>query len=103
LIAADEKIDGGPSVVFDAVAILASQEGSALLADEATARDFIADAFAHVKFIAYAPSAKPLLDKAGVVPDGGCVELAGEKDAARFMKLCRQLRFWEREPKVKRV
>jgi catalase len=103
LIEADEKLDGGPSVVFDAVAILASKEGSALLADEATARDFIADAFAHVKFIAYAPSAKPLLDKAGVIPDGGCIELTGEKDAARFIKLCRQLRFWEREPKVKRI
>ncbi len=103
LIEAHEKIDGGPSVVFDAVAILASKEGSALLANEATARDFIADAFAHVKFIAYAPSAKSLLDKAGVVPDGGVIELAGEKDAARFLKLCRQLRFWQREPEVKRV
>jgi catalase len=103
LIEANEKIDGGPSVVFDAVAILASKEGSALLADEATARDFIADAFAHVKFIAYVASAKPLLDKAGVVPDGGCIELKTDKDPARFIKLCRQLRFWEREPKVKRV
>jgi catalase len=103
LIEANEKLDGGPSVVFDAVAILASKEGSTLLADEATARDFIADAFAHVKFIAYAASAKPLLDKAGVAPDDGCVEIASAKDATAFLKRCRDLRFWAREAKVKRI
>ena len=52
-IEADEKIDGGPSVVFDAVALLLSAEGAALLADEVTARDFVADGFAHCKFIAH--------------------------------------------------
>ena len=52
-IAADEKIDGGPSVVFDAVAILLSDAGAQLLAEEATARDFAADAFAHCKFIGH--------------------------------------------------
>ena len=52
-IAADEKIDGGPSVVFDAVAVLLSDAGAQLLAEEATARDFVADAFAHCKFIGH--------------------------------------------------
>src|SRR5689334_12132164 len=52
-IAADEKIDGGPSVVFDAVVLLPSTQGAALLADEATARDFVADAFAHLKIIGH--------------------------------------------------
>ena len=50
-IAADEKIDGGPSVVFDAVAVLLSDAGAQLLTDEATARDFVADAFSHCKFM----------------------------------------------------
>ena len=52
-IEADEKIDGGPSVVFDAVAMLLSDAGAQLLAEEATARDFVADAFAHCKFIGH--------------------------------------------------
>ena len=65
-IDADEKIDGGPSVVFDAVAVLLSDAGAALLAEEATARDFVADAFAHCKFIAHTAAAMPLLQKAGV-------------------------------------
>jgi catalase len=102
-IEADEKIDGGPSVLFDAVALLVSDEGAKLLAGEATARDFIADAFAHLKFIAYVASAQPLLDKAGVTPDGGVIALKAGKDAAAFVQSCAKLRFWEREPSVKRV
>ena len=76
-IDADEKIDGGPSVVFDAVAVLLSDAGAQLLANEATARDFVADAFAHCKFIAYSPTAMPLLEKAGIasVRDSRVIEL----------------------------
>ena len=92
-IAADEKIDGGPSVVFDAVAVLLSEAGAELLADEATARDFVADAFAHCKFIAHTAAAVPLLQKAGVAPDGGVIELKAAADAATFIKSCAQLRF----------
>ncbi|MBV8894671.1 MAG: catalase [Acidobacteria bacterium] len=104
-ITADEKIDGGPSVVFDAVAVLLSDTGAQLLRDEATARDFVADAFAHCKFIAYTAAATPLLEKAGVAAacDSGVVELSEARQAATFVQTCRQLRFWEREAKVKQV
>jgi catalase len=104
-ISAHEKIDGGPSVVFDAIAVLVSDAGAALLADEATARDFVADAFAHCKFIGFNTAAAPLLEKAGVeaVRDSGVVELNRAEDAKTFLTACRQLRFWEREAKVKRV
>jgi catalase len=90
-------------VVFDAVAILLSDAGAQLLADEATARDFAADAFAHCKFIAHNAAAMPLLRKAGIVPDGGVIELKAAADAAAFVKACGRLRFWDREPSVKRV
>src|SRR3546814_557179 len=101
----DEKIDGGPSVVFDAVAILLSDEGAKLLSKESTARDFAADAFAHLKFIAHSPAALPLLEKAGVAQerDAGVIELKSAADVAIFVQMCRKLRFWEREPKVKQV
>jgi catalase len=104
-IAADEKIDGGPSVVFDAVAMLLSDAGAELLAAESTARDFAADAFAHCKFLGYSAAAMPLLEKAGIAAslDGGVIQLGGPADVARFLEACRQLRLWEREPKVKRV
>jgi catalase len=103
-IAADEKIDGGPSVVFDAVAVLLSEAGAALLADEATARDFVSDAFSHCKFIGHSAAALPLLERAiGAKRDGGVIALGGAADAARFLAACRQLRLWEREASVKRV
>jgi catalase len=105
-IAADEKIDGGPSVVFDAVLLLPSTQGAALLADEATARDFVADAWAHLKIIGHVDAAVPLLRKAGV-PEGqadeGLVSLRSAADAEGFVAACRKLRIWQREALVKRV
>ena len=96
-------MNGGPSVLYDAVAILVSAEGAKLLANEATAKDFVADAFAHAKFIAYAEAAKPLLDKAGVVPDDGVIALKSAKDAAAFIAQCRELRLWQREARLHAV
>ena len=69
---------------------------------EATARDFVADAFAHCKFIAYVEATKPLFAKAGIdVLDEGVVALAAKKDIAGFVAKLSDLRLWAREPKVK--
>jgi catalase len=93
---ADEKLEGGPSVLFDAVALLPSEEGAALLAALPAARDFIADATAHRKFVAYAKTAAPLLEKAGVAPDEGFIPLRTAKDCDGFVAACRNVRFWDR-------
>jgi catalase len=102
LLPAHQKIDGGPSVLYDAVAILASSEGAALLADDATARDFVTDAHAHAKFVAYYPDAVALLQAAGVWEqvDDGYVELGSRAAATTFIERCRNLRHWAREAKV---
>jgi catalase len=73
------------------------------LLKEHTARDFVADAFAHCKFIGYVEAALPLLDKAGIADslDDGCVALSGPKDVAGFVSALGALRLWAREPKVK--
>jgi catalase len=104
-IEADEKIDGGPSVVFDAVALLVSEAGAELLVNESTARDFVSDAFAHLKFIAYVDAARPLMEKAGIGGediDAGCIELSSQ-NAEIFVKACRKIRFWDRAPAVKQI
>ena len=44
LYPAQQKIDGGPSVVYDAVAIIPSAKGAALLASHGPAKDFVTDA-----------------------------------------------------------
>ena len=64
---AHQTIDGGPSVLYDAVAILASAEGAALLAADAAAKDFVTDAHAHCKFIAYHPDCPSLCSTPPVV------------------------------------
>ena len=96
-IEADQKIDGGPSVLYDAVALLPSEEGGRALAKEPAARDFVADAFAHMKFIGYVEAATPLFTKAGLTDmDGGMIALDGNKGTSHFLELCRHLRFWDR-------
>ncbi|MEQ8701563.1 MAG: catalase-related domain-containing protein, partial [Bauldia litoralis] len=98
-IEADEKVDGGPSVLFDAVAVLPSEDGVGTLLDMPPARDFVADAFAHGKFIAHVEAAAPLFEKAGVEAgsDDGFVALGKAADAKAFVAACRKLRCWERE------
>jgi len=100
-----QKINGGPSVLYDAVAVIPSAAGAALLANEATAKDFVNDAFAHAKFIAYSAEALPLFGKANLVADmdAGCVELTAPADAETFIAACGELRFWEREAVVHAV
>ena len=100
---ADHQVDGGPSVLFDAVAIVTSESGASILAGHAPARDWVTDAHAHCKFVAYTTGARPLLEAAGVTEeiDDGYVELDRRKTtAARFLKMCRGLRHWAREPEV---
>ena len=101
LIAAKQMIDGGPSVLYDAVALMLSPEGAEQLSKEAAARDFVADAFAHCKFIAHSEAAQPLLDKAGVEADEGVIPLGSANDVRTFLESCRKLRLWAREAKVK--
>jgi catalase len=98
-IEAKQKIAGGPSVLYDAVALLPSQAGAEFLAQEACARDFVADAFAHAKFIGFIKAAAPLLLKAGVPEDldEGFIALYGAAGCTAFITACRQLRFWARE------
>jgi len=100
-ITGHQMIDGGPSVLYDAVALIVSPEGAEKLTGESTARDFVADAFAHCKFIAHVEAAQPLLDKAGVEPDEGVMPLGSARDISSFIESCRKLRLWAREPKVK--
>ncbi|WP_454289090.1 catalase [Rhizobium arsenicireducens] len=102
-ITAQQMIDGGPSVLYDAVAVLPSPEAVDELASEATARDFVADAFQHCKFIGHGEAAMPLLAKAGIADslDEGVIVLATAKDVAAFVKELGKLRLWSREPNVK--
>ena len=49
LMAADGQLAGTPSVLFDAVAVVLSDDGAKTLALESAAIDFVRDAFGHLK------------------------------------------------------
>ncbi|QKC95837.1 catalase [Mesorhizobium sp. NZP2298] len=100
-IDAQQMIAGAPSVLYDAIALLPAKPAMADLLKESTARDFVADAFAHCKFIGFVEAAAPLLDKAGIVRDEAVIPLASAKDVAGFVTSLGDLRLWAREPKVK--
>ena len=93
----DHAIDGGPSVLFDAVALLPSAEGAGVLAGRASAQDFVSDAFAHHKLVGHGADAGALLAAAGVEPDEGFLDLASADDAEVFVTRCASLRHWERD------
>ena len=80
------------------VAILASEEGIAALLKLPAARDFVADAYAHYKFVGFTEPAAALFAKAGLEPelDAGFVRIKGTEDAAALLTRCRDLRFWNR-------
>jgi len=103
-IEADQMIDGGPSVLYDAVVLLPAAEAMDDLLQESAARDFVADAFAHCKFIGYVEPALPLFEKAGIATDDfdeGCIVIASAKEVRSFVAGLARLRVWGREPNVK--
>jgi len=95
-----EKIDGGPSVLFDAVAVLVTEDCADVLAAMPPAQDFVSDAHAHGKFIAYTAAAAPVFEAAGINQDddpAGYIDLANDaKSAGRFIEMCRSIRAWNR-------
>jgi catalase len=102
---ADHRIDGGPSVLFDAVAIIPSDAGGAKLALEAAAVNFLRDAFGHLKVIGYLPSAAPLFVKGGVndaAPDSDLGLVAFPASSVDdFVAAASAGRIWAREPMVR--
>ena len=94
---ADGQLAGTPSVVFDAVALVLTDEAGERLANEAAAVDFVRDAFGHLKAIAADAGAQAVLKAGGVARDPGVVD-AG--DAKAFIKAA-MTRQWDREPKVR--
>ena len=107
VLAVDHKVEGGPSILFDAVAIVPSAEGGAKLGMQAEAVNFLRDAYGHLKVIAYLPAAAPLFVKGGISDrnpdnDAGLISLAS-KTAKDFIAVAASGRIWAREPTVRLV
>jgi catalase len=92
---ADGQLAGTPSQLFDAVAVVVSEDGCAALLKEAAAVQFVMDAFGHLKAIGASAEAQPLLDKAGVQKDEGVTTPDGS-----FVSAAKR-RFYDREPAIR--
>lgn len=94
----NDKVDGGPSVLYDAVVIVPAKEQLKALSKLPPALEFVVNAFNHKKFIGYTVEAKPLLDAAGIAKklDDGCLQLSDGGSVAGFIRECGSLRYWAR-------
>jgi catalase len=97
LLGADGQLAGTPSVLFDAVAVILSDEGAKALSMDAAAIDFVRDAFGHLKAIAVDKGGRALLKLANVGQDAGVVD-SGDPRAFVAAAKTRQ---WEREKSVR--
>ena len=90
---ADQALNTSPSILFDAVAVLAGSDGDSKLAQNPDAVGFLADAFRHLKVIGHA-GIPQLMAKAGIKDQPGILNL---KNAAEFVDVARKGRVWDRE------
>ncbi|MDD2309571.1 MAG: catalase [Desulfuromonadaceae bacterium] len=97
LQAADGQLAGTPSVLFDAVAVILSDESAKKLSMEGAAIDFVRDAFGHLKAIAVDKGGQALLKAANVGQDAGVVDCS---DIDAFIAAAKT-RQWDREKSVR--
>jgi len=97
MLAADGQLAGTPSVLFDAVAVILSDEGAKALSKEGAAIDFVRDAFGHLKAIAADKGGKTLLKVANVAMDAGVVD---SRDNDAFIAAAKT-RQWGREESIR--
>ena len=97
MLPADGQLAGTPSVLFDAVAIILSDEGVKALSKEGAAIDFVRDAFGHLKAIAIDKGGQALLKIANIGQDAGVVEAANTNAFIAAAKT----RQWGREKSVR--
>ena len=97
-IQADERLAGGPSVLFDAVVSIIMPEQAEKLAKDSSALDWFNDAYAHCKAISYCGATDEfILSKLPIEKDEFVTPLA---ELDRFIDNAKS-RLWEREPKVR--
>jgi catalase len=97
MMPADAQLAGAPSVLFDAVAIVLSNEGAIVLSLDSAAVDFVRDAFGHLKAIAADEGATALLKTANIGHDAGVVSANDQKAFIAAAKT----RQWSREKSVR--
>jgi catalase len=93
---ADMALRGSPSVLFDAVAVIAGDEGDKALAEDPNAQAFLMDAIRHCKAVGF-DGIRSLAAKANLAKTPGIVNLSSKTNVSDFIRAAEAGRFWERE------
>ena len=93
-ITPDGQLAGSPSMLFDAVAMVLMPDQVEKLKKDAAAKDWLANAYAHLKAIGHCKGSAALFPVVGIEPDEGVVPYAQIAEAATR-------RYWAREPKLR--
>src|SRR6185369_1977124 len=103
-LAVDHALSGAPSVFFDAVLLLPSEDDAPVLAKEAAAVDWLRDAFGHLKVIGHVAAAAPIFKQAGIGTEGeeGVILLEPRQSIDSFIIAAKKQKIWNREPKLRR-
>jgi len=98
IIQADERVAGGPSVMFDAVVSIIMPDQAKKLAKDSATLDWFTDAYVHCKAISYCGATDEfILSKLPIEKDAFVTPLS---DVDVFIENAKS-RLWEREPKVR--
>ncbi len=95
-VAAQMALRGSPSVLFDAVVILAGPDGDAALAADPDGVAFLMDACRHLKAIGLS-GADSVTEKAQVDGEVGVFTLDNAADIRQFIETARSGKVWDRE------
>ena len=96
LTPAEMALRASPSVLFDAVVVLAGPEGDKKLAGDPNALNFLMDAVRHCKAVGF--SGIPSLARAaGIKEEPGVVNVTNKAGINNFIAAARTGRFWGRE------
>ncbi|KAF1033379.1 MAG: Catalase HPII [Pseudomonas sp.] len=99
-LAVDASMEGLPSVAFDAVFVPGGKQSVQALSGDGVALHYLLEAYKHLKAIALADEAKPLLHVLRLEADAGLIVGA---DTQAFFTAMAQHRVWEREARAKAV
>ena len=96
---AEMALSGSPSVLFDAVIVLAGPAGDAALSADPNAISFLMDACRHLKAIGLS-GVTTLAEKAQITDTDivGVIELDSANHINEFIKHARNGKVWAREP-----
>src|ERR1700680_3305235 len=95
-VVAEMALSGSPSIMFDAVAVLAGPAGDKSLSVDPDAIGFLMDADRHLKAIALA-GVSNLGKKTHVEGVVGLTDLHGNGDVSKFIEFARNGKVWERD------